>query len=155
MRNEQTKATSGFTLLEVMIASGILFLCLFAILQLLSVSLRNARVLQRTQVDAGKLASQGADPVTIGLARKVPKKGSEVITIVSMGMPFKELYLELKEGSDFPFVVMQLTVNQKGEGNGILSPAAKLKFKGDKPQVQSLGNKFIQVSDVKRVSPQG
>jgi Tfp pilus assembly protein PilV len=46
----------GFTLLEVMIASGILFMCLFAILQLLSASLRNARSLQRNTVDAGMLA---------------------------------------------------------------------------------------------------
>jgi hypothetical protein len=41
-----------------MIASGILFLCLFAILQLLSTSLRNARVLQRSVVDAGMLAAE-------------------------------------------------------------------------------------------------
>jgi len=34
------KFAAAFTLLEVMIASGILFLCLFAILQLLSSSLR-------------------------------------------------------------------------------------------------------------------
>ncbi|MFO1488967.1 MAG: prepilin-type N-terminal cleavage/methylation domain-containing protein [Verrucomicrobiota bacterium] len=49
---------SGFTLLEIMIASGILFLCLFAILQLLSTSLKNARVLQRVTVDPGMLAAQ-------------------------------------------------------------------------------------------------
>ena len=49
---------AAFTLLEVMIASGILFLCLFAILQLLSTSLRNARVLQRSVVDAGMLAAE-------------------------------------------------------------------------------------------------
>lgn len=47
----------AFTLLEVMIASGILFLCLFAILELLSTSLRNARVLQRSVVDPGMLAA--------------------------------------------------------------------------------------------------
>ena len=48
----------AFTLLEVMIASGILFLCLFAILQLLSTSLRGARILQRSTVDAGMLAAE-------------------------------------------------------------------------------------------------
>ena len=53
-----TRSARAFTLLEVMIASGILFICLFAILQLLSTSLRNARVLQRTTVDAGMLAAQ-------------------------------------------------------------------------------------------------
>jgi len=48
----------AFTLLEIMIASGILFLCLFAILQLLSTSLRNARVLQRSIVDPGMIAAE-------------------------------------------------------------------------------------------------
>jgi hypothetical protein len=52
------KLATAFTLLEVMIASGILFLCLFAILQLLSTSLRGARILQRTAVDAGMLAAE-------------------------------------------------------------------------------------------------
>jgi hypothetical protein len=41
-----------------MIAAGIFFLCIFAILQLLSVTLRNAQALQRTPVDAGSLAAE-------------------------------------------------------------------------------------------------
>lgn len=49
---------AAFTLLEVMIASGILFMCLFAILELLSSSLRNARILQRNVVDPGMLAAE-------------------------------------------------------------------------------------------------
>jgi prepilin-type N-terminal cleavage/methylation domain-containing protein len=53
-----SKSRHGFTLLEVMIASGIFFICVFAILQLLSVTLRNAHVLQRTTVDAGSLAME-------------------------------------------------------------------------------------------------
>jgi hypothetical protein len=53
-----TGQVRAFSLLEVMIASGILFLCLFAILQLLSTSLRGARILQRSTVDAGMLAAE-------------------------------------------------------------------------------------------------
>ena len=41
----------GFTLVEVMIASGILCMCLFAILALLSSSLSNARLLQKRNTD--------------------------------------------------------------------------------------------------------
>jgi hypothetical protein len=41
----------AFTLMEVMIAGGILFMCLFAILGLVSNSLRNARLLQNTKAD--------------------------------------------------------------------------------------------------------
>lgn len=49
---------SAFTLLEVMIAAGILFVCLFAMLGLLANTLRNARALQRAPVDAGMLAAE-------------------------------------------------------------------------------------------------
>jgi Tfp pilus assembly protein PilV len=48
----------GFTLLEVMVAAGILFICLFAILGLLANTLRNARALQNRSVDAGMLAAE-------------------------------------------------------------------------------------------------
>ena len=48
----------AFSLLEVMIAIGILFLATFAILDLVSSSLGNARRLQRPMVDASALLSQ-------------------------------------------------------------------------------------------------
>ena len=43
--------------MEVMIAIGIFFMCVFAILWLVSSSLENARRLQRPMVDAGAVAS--------------------------------------------------------------------------------------------------
>jgi type II secretory pathway pseudopilin PulG len=49
---------SGFTLLEVMIACGIFFMASFAILALVAGTLRNARGLQRGEVDAGMAAAQ-------------------------------------------------------------------------------------------------
>src|SRR5579859_7712152 len=48
----------GFTLIEVMIACGIFFMATFAILALVSTTLRNARALQRGDVDAGMAAAQ-------------------------------------------------------------------------------------------------
>ena len=47
----------GFTLIEVMIALGIFFAAVFTILALVSQILRNARGLQRPQVDAGLAAA--------------------------------------------------------------------------------------------------
>jgi len=47
----------GFSLLEVMIAIGVFFMGVFAILGLVSSSLENARRLQRPLVDAGAVAS--------------------------------------------------------------------------------------------------
>src|SRR5262249_31621333 len=48
----------AFTLMEVMIACGIFFMATFAILALVSTTLRNARALQRRDVDAGMAAAQ-------------------------------------------------------------------------------------------------
>lgn len=50
--------TGAFTLLEVMIATALFFMGIFAVLALVSQSLKNARALQRPMVDAGVLASQ-------------------------------------------------------------------------------------------------
>ena len=47
----------AFTLLEVMIACGIFFMATFAILAMVSATLRNARGLQRGQVHAGMAAA--------------------------------------------------------------------------------------------------
>ncbi|MFZ0826276.1 MAG: hypothetical protein WAO02_02530 [Verrucomicrobiia bacterium] len=48
----------AFSLLEVMIAIGLFFMAVFAILGLVSSSLANARHLRRPMVDAGVLASE-------------------------------------------------------------------------------------------------
>ena len=55
------RAVAAFTLIEVLIAGGILFMCLFAILGLLSTTLSNARGLQRLPVDpTGMLAAEAS-----------------------------------------------------------------------------------------------
>ena len=49
---------SGFTLLEVMIAVGIFFMCIFVILELVSTNLRHVQRLQKPTVDIGSLAAE-------------------------------------------------------------------------------------------------
>jgi type II secretory pathway pseudopilin PulG len=51
-------STRAFTLIEVMIACGIFFMATFAILALVAGTVRNARSLQRGDVDAGMAAAQ-------------------------------------------------------------------------------------------------
>ena len=48
---------AAFSLLEVMIACGIFFMAVFAILALISNVLRNARSLRRVELDAGMVAA--------------------------------------------------------------------------------------------------
>ena len=50
--------SAAFTLLEVMIAVGIFFVCVFAILELVSQNLKNVQRLQRPTVDIGSLACE-------------------------------------------------------------------------------------------------
>jgi prepilin-type N-terminal cleavage/methylation domain-containing protein len=53
-----TRSVRAFTLLEVAIASAVLAIALFAILNLCATSLRTARALGRVHVDASSLAAQ-------------------------------------------------------------------------------------------------
>jgi hypothetical protein len=60
-------ASSAFTLIEIVIASGILFMCLFAILGLLANVLRNARALQN-RASAGEVLGSIAAKVYVHYA---------------------------------------------------------------------------------------
>ncbi len=57
-RTLRARLVQAFTLIEVMIALGIFFMATFSILALVSRSLRNARALQKIEVDAGMVAAQ-------------------------------------------------------------------------------------------------
>ncbi|HVY69185.1 MAG TPA: hypothetical protein VHH73_04620 [Verrucomicrobiae bacterium] len=59
-RTRMARETRAFTLFEVMIAIGIFFIAIFAILKLTSQSLQQARSLQRQQVDIGSLAAESS-----------------------------------------------------------------------------------------------
>ena len=52
------RSRTAFSLLEVMIACGIFFMAVFAILAMVSSVLRNARSLRRVELDAGMVAAQ-------------------------------------------------------------------------------------------------
>ena len=54
----KNRPQTAFSLLEVMIASGIFFMTVFAILAMVSGLLRNARSLRRVELDAGMVAAQ-------------------------------------------------------------------------------------------------
>src|SRR5256885_4728589 len=57
-KDYSAKPEAAFTLMEVLIASAIFFLAIFAILALVSNTLRNARLLRHIEVDAGMVAAQ-------------------------------------------------------------------------------------------------
>lgn len=56
-RSQADVPASAFTLLEVLVASAIFFICAFAVLSLLSQGLASARALQQREPDIGILAA--------------------------------------------------------------------------------------------------
>jgi len=58
LRPPRLRFREGLSLIEVMIAAGLFFIATFAILVLVSATLRNAKALRRSEVDAGMAASQ-------------------------------------------------------------------------------------------------
>lgn len=61
LRRASRRSGSGFSLLEVMIACGVFFMAVFAILAMVSGVLRNARSLRRVELDAGMVAAQASN----------------------------------------------------------------------------------------------
>jgi type II secretion system protein I len=57
-KRKQVVRGAAFTLLEVMVALGIFFMCLFAVLELVSGTLRNARALQRNEPEPAMVAAE-------------------------------------------------------------------------------------------------
>ena len=70
------RISRAFTLIEVMIACGIFFMATFAILALVSTTLRNARALQRGDVDAGMAAAQVYQTLRTNRVTEVTGSGS-------------------------------------------------------------------------------
>src|SRR5262249_17928349 len=60
LRIEPTKSnsTKAFSLIEVMIAMGIFFMAIFSILALVSTNLKNAKLLQQSQMDPGMVLGE-------------------------------------------------------------------------------------------------
>jgi Tfp pilus assembly protein PilV len=90
---------AAFTLIEVMLAAGIFFMCLFAILAVVANCLRNARALQRQTVDIGSVAGQiyyqlsntnkvNAGPIDVDLRDTFPEYtcAAEVFEVASNGL---------------------------------------------------------------------
>ena len=57
LQRKSPRLAAAFSLMEVMIALGIFFMAVFAILALVSNTLRNARALQRVEVEAAMVAA--------------------------------------------------------------------------------------------------
>ena len=119
----------AFTLIEVMIAGGILFMCLFVILALLSNTLNNARNLQHQRVDAGMLAAQ------LSLTNRL-NEGSESGDFSDFGDMYPDYRWERKitEVDTNGLFEVDFTVERRSGDHPVTSHMSILLFRPDSPR---------------------
>jgi len=103
-------STGAFTFMEVMIASGIFFLATFTVLALVSTSLRNARALQRGDVDAGMAASQVYQMLRTNRQAEVSGSGD-------FGTAYPDYSFEFSSGQYQSNGLLQVEIVVKRRGN--------------------------------------
>ncbi len=104
------------------------------------------------KLDMGQLSPAGRLGNTIAIARKRQMGSQTVITIVTARvMPFIELY-RAGRSTDYPFGLMRITLNEKGEGTGQVMAAAKIRFNKKKNQyeIERYGNQYIKIANARK-----
>lgn len=101
--------------------------------------------------DMGRINPVGSTGNQIAIARKRQSGSDTIITIVTpRTMSFTELYRS-NRSVDYPFGLLRVKLNAKGEGTGKIMAAAKLKFnkKSGKFEIESYGNQYIKALNVR------
>ena len=108
-----------------------------------------AKAVDKTQ--RGRIAPVGRIGNDINVARSFQTEKGRVIRLVS-NRPLG--FLELRRGGrsvDYQFSVIELTLNEKGEGEGVALGAAKIKFnKDNRLEVENYGQSAIRITNVHR-----
>ncbi|SRR6266446_4558034 len=125
----------AFSLLEVMIALGIFFMAVFAILGLVSSTLKNARSLERPQVDAGLAAAmftntnhftEGSFDGDFGDALQGYSWEAETYEFASNGLVQADIILN-KRGSSQPADTLSILMWDPNFKSSSLPSGAKLR----------------------------
>ncbi len=104
------------------------------------------------KLDMGQLSPTGRTGNTIAIARKRQIGSQTVLTIVTARvMPFIELY-SAGRSTDYPFGLMRISFNEKGEGTGQVMAAAKIRFnkKKNEYEIESYGNQYIKIVNARK-----
>ena len=103
------------------------------------------------KLDVGRINATGSVGNQVAVARKRQAGSDTIITLVTArNMPFVELYNSGRT-TDYPFGYLQVTLNDKGEGNGQIMGAAKIRFNKKKGhyEIESYGNQYIKAINVR------
>jgi hypothetical protein len=101
--------------------------------------------------DKGRINVVGSTGNQIAVARKRQEGPDTIITIVTARtMPFMELYNNGRS-TGYPFGYLQVKLDAKGQGNGQIMAAARIRFDKKKGQyeIESFGNQYIKAVNVR------
>ena len=104
------------------------------------------------KLDRGRVALTGITGVNLAIARSIPNpKGGRILRLVTdRRMSFPELRYSGRS-TDYPFTIIELTVDDQGKGSGAVIGAAKVKFnKQNVLEIESFGMQALKVVNVKR-----
>jgi len=101
--------STAFSLLEVMIACGIFFIAVFAILALVSNTLRNAQRLRRVEVQAGMVAALIVRTNTVPL-------GSQTIDLADFGYQDYSADIDVEPDEVFTNGMLQIGIVLRKRG---------------------------------------
>lgn len=101
--------------------------------------------------DRGRINVVGSTGNQIAVARKRQQGPDTIITIVTARtMPFIELYRGGRS-TDYPFGFLQVKLDDKGQGNGQIMAAARIRFDRKKGnyEIESYGNQYFKATNVR------
>jgi len=103
------------------------------------------------KLDVGRINPSMTTGTPIAIARKRRDGTHTIITIfTARNMSFAERY-NSGRSIDYPFGMMQVTLNDKGQGTGQIMAAAKLRFDKKKGhyELESFGNQYIKAVNIR------
>ena len=101
----------------------------------------NALRLAMEKLDAGRISIDNRSIVPIAVARSLAGNNGRTIRIfIARNIAFLE-HFNMTRSRDYPFSIIEMQVNEKGEGQGVAIAAAKIQFNDKDKQfvVESLG----------------
>lgn len=105
------------------------------------------------KLDAGRISVDHEGIIPIAVARSLTGENGRVIRLfIARNIMFLE-HFRLSRSRDYPFTIIELQVDEKGQGQGAAIAAAKIRFDANAKQfvVESLGQgNTLQLVNVRR-----
>lgn len=100
-------------------------------------------------VKVGRIAPVAATGTDLSIARVFETEQGKVIRLVTpRPVSFFEAYRHGRS-MNYPFTIMELRLDKEGKGEGSIMAGAKLNFKDGKLDIESYGNQYAKLANVR------